>query len=136
MQVKTGPFLRDNVTIKRVMIDVLIALIPTMIAGVLLYGRHALVVLFLSTLSAVLTEAILTRAPFTIKGIFGDGSAAVTGALLGLILPHTTPFWVPIFGAFFAIALVKLAFGGLGYNIFNPALAARALLLLAYTSVM
>ena len=136
MQVRTGPFLRDTVTIEQVMGDVLIALIPTVVAGVLLYGRHALMVVVLSTLSAVLTEAILTRAPLTPKGIVGDGSAAVTGLLLGLILPHTTPYWVPIFGSFFAIALVKLAFGGLGHNIFNPALAARGMLLLAFTSEM
>lgn len=136
MQVKTGPFLRDDVTIRQVMVDVLIALVPTVVAGMLLYGRHALLVIVLSTLSAIFTEAILTKAPLTPRGIFGDGSAAVTGLLLGLILPHTTPFWVPIFGAFFAIALVKLAFGGLGYNIFNPALAARAMLLLAFTSEM
>ncbi|NLL48050.1 MAG: FMN-binding protein [Firmicutes bacterium] len=136
MKVRTGPFLRDSVTVKEVMIDVLIALIPTTIAGILLYGQHTLMVVFLSTLSAMLTEALLTRAPLTLKGIFGDGSAAVTGALLGLILPHTTAFWVPIVGSIFAIAVVKLAFGGLGYNIFNPALAARALLLLAFTSEM
>ncbi len=136
MQVKTGPFLRDSVTVEEIMIDVLIALIPTLIAGVLLYGRHTLMIVILSTLSAVLTEAILTKAPLTPKGIFGDGSAAVTGMLLGLILPHTAPYWIPIFGSFFAIALVKLAFGGLGYNIFNPALAARAMLLLAFTSKM
>lgn len=118
------------------MIDVLIALMPTLVAGVLLYGRYTLTVVVLSTLSAILTEAILTKAPLTPRGIFGDGSAAVTGLLLGLILPHTTPYWVPIFGSFFAIAIVKLAFGGLGYNIFNPALAARAMLLLAFTSEM
>jgi Na+-translocating ferredoxin:NAD+ oxidoreductase RnfD subunit/uncharacterized protein with FMN-binding domain len=116
------------------MVDVLIALIPTIIAGVLLYGQHTLFVLLISTLSAVLTEALLTRAPLTFKGIFGDGSAAVTGLLLGLILPHTTSYWVPILGSVFAIAVVKLAFGGLGHNVFNPALAARALLLLAFTS--
>ncbi|MGI6651814.1 MAG: RnfABCDGE type electron transport complex subunit D [Limnochordia bacterium] len=136
MQVKTGPFLRDSVTVEEIMKDVLIALIPTLIAGVLLYGRNTLIIVILSTLSAMLTEAVLTRAPLTPKGIFGDGSAAVTGLLLGLILPHTAPFWIPIFGSFFAIAIVKLAFGGLGYNIFNPALAARAMLLLAFTSKM
>ncbi|NLL42351.1 MAG: RnfABCDGE type electron transport complex subunit D, partial [Firmicutes bacterium] len=96
MQVKTGPFLRDSVTVEEIMIDVLIALIPTLIAGVLLYGRHTLMIVILSTLSAVLTEAILTKAPLTPKGIFGDGSAAVTGMLLGLILPHTAPYWIPI----------------------------------------
>src|SRR5690554_1359890 len=109
MNVRTGPFLRDSVTVKEVMVDVLIALIPTTIAGILLYGQHTLMVVVLSTLSAMLTEALLTRAPLTLKGIFGDGSAAVTGALLGLILPHTTAFWVPIIGSVFAIGVAKLA---------------------------
>jgi len=116
------------------MIDVLIALTPAAIAGLIFFGLPALKVLVLSTLSAVLTEAILLRAPLTPQGIFGDGSAAVTGLLLGLILPPTVSWWVPVVGSVLAIALVKLAFGGLGHNIFNPALGARAILLLAFTS--
>ncbi|HPT82592.1 MAG TPA: RnfABCDGE type electron transport complex subunit D, partial [Limnochordia bacterium] len=134
MQIKTGPFLRSPLTIKRIMIDVLIALTPAAIAGLIFFGLPALKVLVLSTLSAVLTEAILLRAPLTPQGIFGDGSAAVTGLLLGLILPPTVSWWVPVVGSVLAIALVKLAFGGLGHNIFNPALGARAILLLAFTS--
>mgnify|MGYP000895443932 CR=1 FL=1 len=136
MQIKTGPFLRSPLTIERIMGDVLIALMPAVVAGVVFFGWPALVVLVLSTLSAILTEAILTRAPLTLQGVFGDGSAAVTGLLVGLILPSTTAWWIPIVGSCLAIALVKLAFGGLGYNIFNPALGARAILLLAFTSQM
>ncbi len=134
MQIKTGPFLRSPLTIKQIMIDVLIALTPATIAGLIFFGPAALKVLVLSTLSAVLTEAILLRAPLTPKGIFGDGSAAVTGLLVGLILPSTVSWWIPVVGSVLAIALVKLAFGGLGHNIFNPALGARAILLLAFTS--
>ena len=136
MQIKTGPFLRDPLTVERIMIDVLIALMPAVVAGVVFFGWPALFVLVLSTLSAILTEAILKKAPLTPQGIFGDGSAAVTGLLVGLILPSTTAWWIPIIGSILAIALVKLAFGGLGYNIFNPALGARAILLLAFTSQM
>ena len=124
MQIKTGPFLRSPLTIKQIMIDVLIALTPATIAGLIFFGPAALKVLVLSTLSAVLTEAILLRAPLTPKGIFGDGSAAVTGLLVGLILPSTVSWWIPVVGSVLAIALVKLAFGGLGHNIFNPALGA------------
>src|SRR5690606_16634890 len=134
MQIKTGPFLRSPLTIKRIMIDVLIALTPAVIAGLIFFGLPALKVRVPSTISAVLTEAILLRAPLTPKGIFGDGSAAVTGLLVGLILPSTVSWWVPVVGSVLAIALVKLAFGGLGHNIFNPALGARAILLLAFTS--
>ena len=136
MQMKTGPFLRSPLTIKRIMVDVLIALTPAVIAGIVFFGWPALMVLILSSLSAVLTEAILVRAPFTPKGIIGDCSALVTGLLVGLILPPTTAWWIPIIGSILAIALVKLAFGGLGHNLFNPALGARAILLLAFTSQM
>ncbi len=90
--------------------------------------------MLLSTAAAVLTEAVMLRVPLTPKGVFGDGSAAVTGLLLGLILPPGTAWWIPVIGSILAIALVKLPFGGLGHNIFNPALGARAILLLAFTS--
>ncbi|HHY09442.1 MAG TPA: RnfABCDGE type electron transport complex subunit D [Firmicutes bacterium] len=133
---KTGPFLRSSVTIEEIMIDVLISLLPALLAGVVFFGWRALWIVFLSTVTAILTEAIFTRQPLNLRGILGDGSAAVTGLLLGLILPSTAAWWVPVVGSILAIVVVKLAFGGLGYNIFNPALGARALLLLAFTSQM
>ena len=134
MQNKTGPYLRTPITIESVMIDVLISLVPPLVAGIIFFGWRALWIVFLSTVTAVVTEALLLRSPLTLKGIFGDGSAAVTGMLVGLILPSTTAWWVPVVGSILAVALVKHAFGGLGYNIFNPALGARAILLLAFTS--
>ena len=133
---KTGPYLRSPVTIESVMRDVLISLIPALVAGVVFFGFRALWIVLLSTLTAMVTEMLLLKRPLNGKGLFGDGSAAVTGALLGLILPSTTAWWIPVVGAFLAIALVKLPFGGLGHNIFNPALGARAVLLLAFTSQM
>ncbi len=134
MQIKTGPFLRSPLTIERIMVDVLISLVPAALAGVIFFGWRALMIMFLSTVTAVLTEAVMLRVPFTPKGVFGDGSAAVTGLLVGLILPPGTAWWIPVIGSVLAIALVKLPFGGLGHNIFNPALGARAILLLAFTS--
>ena len=107
MQIKTGPFLRSPLTIKQIMIDVLIALTPAVIAGLVFFGLPAFKVLLLSSLSAILTEALILRAPLTPRGIFGDGSAAVTGLLVGLILPSTVAWWVPIVGSVLAIALVK-----------------------------
>jgi RnfABCDGE-type electron transport complex D subunit len=136
MAKKTGPYLRSPVTIESVMKDVLYSLIPALAAGVIFFGIRALWVVLLSTLTAMVTEMLFLRQPINPKGLFGDGSAAVTGVLVGLILPSTTAWWIPIVGSFLAIALVKLPFGGLGHNIFNPALGARAILLLAFTSEM
>ncbi len=134
MQIKTGPFLRSPLTIERIMGDVLLSLMPALVAGLVFFGWRALLIVVLSTLTAVLTEAVMLRSPFTPKGLFGDGSAAVTGLLIGLILPAGTAWWIPVIGSILAIALVKMPFGGIGYNIFNPALGARAILLLAFTS--
>lgn len=136
MQIKTGPFLRSPLTIERIMLDVLISLLPPVVAGIVFFGWRALFILVISTVTAVLTEALIQRAPLTLPGIFGDGSAAVTGLLVGLILPSGASWWIPAVGSFLAIALIKWAFGGLGSNIFNPALGARAILLLAFTSQM
>ncbi len=134
MQIKTGPFLRSPLTIERIMVDVLISLLPAVVAGLVFFRWRAGLIMLLSTAAAVLTEAVMLRVPLTPKGVFGDGSAAVTGLLLGLILPPGTAWWIPVIGSILAIALVKLPFGGLGHNIFNPALGARAILLLAFTS--
>ena len=136
MERRTGPYLRSPVTIESTMRDVLISLVPALAAGVIFFGLRALWIVILSTAAAMVAEMVLLRRPFTKEGLFGDGSAAVTGVLVGLILPSTTAWWIPVIGSFIAIAVVKLPFGGLGYNIFNPALGARAILLLAFTSQM
>ncbi|NLY11405.1 MAG: RnfABCDGE type electron transport complex subunit D, partial [Firmicutes bacterium] len=131
-----GPFLRTDDTIERIMRDVLIALVPALIAGIIFFGLRALLVVLIATVSAIVCEGILLRKKLTLKDFFGDGSAAVTGVLLGLILPPGVAWWVPVVGSVLAIALGKLAFGGLGSNIFNPALVGRAILLLGFTASM
>lgn len=133
--VSVSPHIKSKEDVKSIMWLVVLALVPAMIAGIVFFGARAFWVILLSTLAAVLTEYIiqkLTKKEITIK----DGSAAVTGVLLALIIPPSIPLWVPIVGSFFAIAIAKHAFGGLGFNIFNPALAGRAFLVASWPLLM
>jgi electron transport complex protein RnfD len=110
--------------------DVLIALIPVVIVALVVYGMNAIYIILVSMITAGLTEiairAVLRR-PQSLK----DYSAMVTGLLFALILPPTTPLWVVAIGAFIAIAVAKELFGGLGKNVFNPALFARIALMIS-----
>jgi len=113
------------------MLDVVIALVPAAVAAVIFFKWNAALIMVLSVVSAVATEAIvqkLMKKEITIN----DWSAVVTGILLAFNLPPTAPFWLPIIGSAFAIAIVKHLFGGLGQNFMNPALAARAVLLTSW----
>ena len=127
--VASSPHIRSGDSTRRIMGDVLISLLPAVIAGVWFFGLRAALVLVLSVGSAVAAEWLwrkITRQYSTI----GDLSAAVTGLLLGLTLPATVQYWQVVLGAVFAIVVAKGLFGGLGQNIFNPALAGRALLMI------
>ena len=131
----SSPHIRTPDNTRRIMLDVLIALVPALIAGTIFFGPRALVLAAVSTAAAELSEAlwrVLTRQYQTA----GDLSAAVTGLLLALTLPATAPYWMAALGAVFAVVAVKGFFGGLGQNIFNPALAARALLLLLFPAAL
>ena len=113
------------------MLDVVLALMPALIVGVFVLGIRALAVTAVCVLCAVGAEwlySLVTKSRNTII----DGSALVTGVLLSMTLPHTVPYWLAAVGSVFAIIFVKLLCGGLGQNIFNPALAARAFMLLIY----
>lgn len=133
--VTTSPHIRSDISIRRVMIDVLAALAPATAAGVYLFGFRSAVVLAVAVVSAILTEAIVQKlAKWEVT--IGDFSAVVTGLLLGLNLPPGIPLWLAALGSAFAVAVAKLAFGGLGKNIFNPALAGRVLLLAAWPVAM
>lgn len=126
--VSLSPHVRDSASTRRIMLQVCLALLPALAFGVWAFGLYALLVVALSVASAVGTEALVQRClkrPITIS----DGSAAVTGLLLGLTLPPEAPWYVPVFGAVFAIFVAKQVFGGLGDNFVNPALAGRAFLL-------
>ncbi len=127
LRVSSSPHIVTARTTAKIMRDVLIALLPAAAVGVYMFGLKALYVLLASTASAVLTEYAILKI-FKREGRIGDLTAAVTGLLLGMNIPASAPLWVPILGAMFAIIVVKHAFGGLGHNFMNPALAGRAFL--------
>jgi electron transport complex protein RnfD len=128
--VRPSPFLRPQVTTPRIMADVLIALVPPLAAALWFFGISALLVVSAATLGAVGTEWLLGRRP---RGAsLRDGSAVVTGLLLGLTLPPSLPLWMALLGGGVAMGLGKLAWGGLGHNLFNPALVGRAFLQAAF----
>ena len=134
MEVSVSPHIRKDWDVKKIMLCVVLALIPSAIAGVYYFGYYALMIIILSILSAQITELIGFR--LMGKPMEFDGSAVVTGLILALILPPTVPLWIPVVGSAFAIAFFKLLFGGLGKNIFNPAAGGRVFLLLSFGAVM
>lgn len=131
LKVGPSPHIRSGDDISKIMWSVVISLLPAF-GGVLYYfGWYAGLIVLVSVLSAVATEYVCERirgVPITVS----DGSAVVTGVLLAFVLPPNVPIYIPILGGIFAIAVAKHAFGGLGCNIWNPALAARAFLLASY----
>ncbi len=135
LTVTTSPHIKSPVTTRSIMIDVLIALFPSFLWGIYAFGPRAASIVLLSVAAAVGFEALfqlLMKKRITVT----DGSAAVTGLLLGMNLPATVPLWLPVIGSFFAIVVVKQLYGGIGKNFMNPALAARAFLMLAWPSQM
>ena len=116
--------------------DVVIALLPAVVVSVLCYGWSELLVLGVSVASCVLLEYLITK--YLLKGActIGDWSAVITGVLLALNLPATTPWWVVSIGAVVAIGVAKMTFGGIGQNLFNPAIAGRVFLLISFPTYM
>ena len=116
--------------------DVVIAMIPAVIVSVLFYGWAELLVLGVSVASCVLLEYLITKYLLNRPCTVCDMSAVVTGILLALNLPATTPWWVVFIGAVVAIGVAKMTFGGLGQNLFNPAIVGRVFLLISFPTYM
>ncbi|MCI5719748.1 MAG: RnfABCDGE type electron transport complex subunit D [Bacteroidales bacterium] len=134
--VSPSPHIHSKVRTKNLMLDVVIALLPAVIVSVVFYGLGELLVLAVSVLSCILIEYLITRYLLKKPSTIGDFSAAVTGILLALNLPSTTPWWVVFIGAVVAIGVAKMSFGGLGQNVFNPALVGRVFLLISFPKYM
>ncbi|MCC8015953.1 MAG: RnfABCDGE type electron transport complex subunit D [Clostridiales bacterium] len=133
--VSVSPHIRDKSSTKKIMLDVCIALMPTLAFGVWHFGINALLVIISSVLSCVISEAVfelIAKKPITVF----DLSAVVTGLILALNMPPNIAWWVPAVGGVFAIIIIKMLFGGIGQNIINPALGARCFLLISFASRM
>ena len=133
--VQPAPLLRQGMTTPNAMLDVWIALAPTVLAALWFFGLKAALVLAASIIGAVATEWLFT-APEKRRQAIGDNSAALTGLLLGLTLPPALPMWMAFLGGVAAIGLGKVIWGGLGQNLFNPALLGRAFLLATFPIAM
>ncbi len=133
--VTESPHVRGKKTTSSIMLDVIIALLPALLAGIIVFGYRALVLTVVTVASAMLFEWLWCKI-LKKSSTLGDCSAALTGLLLAMNLPVTMPFWMAIVGSLFAIVVVKQFFGGLGHNFMNPALAARAFLLTSWAQSM
>ncbi len=134
--VSIGPHIKDKVSTKRIMWAVVLSLLPAGASGVFIFGINSLLVIIAAVVTAVVTEALTLALRKKDIGAIWDGSAVLTGLLLAYNLPPQSPVWLPIAGSFFAIAIGKQVFGGLGHNIFNPALAGRAFLMISWPVYM
>jgi electron transport complex protein RnfD len=131
----SSPHAHAPVGMSRIMLDVVIALLPTTAVGIWVFGMPAVWTILTCVVSCIVTEA-LCRLAMRRENTIGDFSAVVTGLLLALNLPAGLPLWMAIAGSVFAIGICKQVFGGLGMNPFNPALAARAFMLISFTGPM
>ena len=134
LKLSVSPHIHSGLSTQKIMLDVIIALLPASIAGVVIFGLRSLLVLSVCTASAVLFEFlfnVITKKAQTV----GDLSAIVTGLLLGLNLPATIPVWQCVVGSFLAIVIVKCLFGGIGCNLVNPAITARVFMIVSFASM-
>lgn len=135
LHVSSSPHVRAKDSTNRIMAYVLLALLPTTLFGIFNFGPKALLLIVLTIASCVATEWVFEKIIHK-KSTISDLSAVVTGLLLALNLPVTLPWWEAVLGGVFAIAIVKMMFGGLGQNFMNPALGARCFLLIAFAADM
>ena len=131
----SSPHAHAKISVRRMMLDVIIALVPALACALWFFGLPALWLVVTCVASAVATEAVCRKLMGRQQTI-GDLSAVLTGLLLAFNLPPTLPLWMAAVGSAFAITIAKQVFGGLGYNPFNPALAARAFMLISFTGAM
>ncbi|MBQ4184345.1 MAG: RnfABCDGE type electron transport complex subunit D [Bacteroidales bacterium] len=136
MIISPSPHIHSKDSTRSLMLDVVIALLPAVIVSFVFYGWREILVMGVSVGSCVILEYAITRYLLHKNSTIGDLSAVVTGILLALNLPYTTPWWVVFIGAVVAMGIAKMTFGGLGQNIWNPALVGRVFLLVSFPTYM
>ena len=134
--VSPAPHIHGNESTQKIMRDVLIALTPSLIVSVYFFGWNAIQLVLTGAIACVGVEYLIQRFLLKTKVTVNDLSAAVTGVLLALNLPPSAPWWVMLLGSVVAIGIAKMTFGGLGHNIFNPALVGRVFLLVSFPVIM
>lgn len=125
LTISLSPHVYDRSTVRSIMVDVLIALLPVFLWSIYIFGLDAIRITVLSVSSCILFEYVIQKFILKRSITIDDGSAAVTGLLFAFNLPSHLPGWIIILGCFFCIGVAKMTFGGLGNNPFNPALAGR-----------
>ncbi len=130
--ISASPHVHSDRTSKKLMYDVVIALIPAFLVSLYVFGIGALIVTAVAVASCLLFEYLIQKYLLKSEITIGDGSALITGVLLAFNLPSGLPIWMIIVGSLVAIGVAKMSFGGLGFNIFNPALVGRVFLLVSF----
>ncbi|MCD6102972.1 MAG: RnfABCDGE type electron transport complex subunit D [Thermotogaceae bacterium] len=134
--VANAPHVRTDDSVRKIMIDVIIALMPAVIGAVIFFGWYSLIMCIIGAFFAEFLEMFIVRILRKQKNFKPDGSATVTGLLLALNLSPIAPWWLILIGVMVAIGVAKQAFGGIGQNFFNPALVGRAFLLMSFPTYM
>lgn len=132
LTVSPSPHISSGQSLSKLMYGVVISLIPAFLITVYMFGTGALIVTVVSIVSCILAEGVIQKYIMKVPVRIGDGSAIVTGLLLAFNLPSNLPWWIVALGAFFAIGVGKMTYGGLGNNPFNPALVGRVFLLISF----
>jgi len=133
--VSSSPHIHTNETVRRTMLDVIIALIPACLASILFFGMRSLAIIVTAVAACMISEWAFQKITHQ-ETTVSDLSAAVTGVLLGLNMPSTIPLWMLVIGSVFSIVIVKQLYGGLGKNFLNPAMAGRCFMLIAWAGAM
>ena len=136
LNISTSPHIRYKESVPSIMLSVVVALVPALAASVWFFGIKALYLNIVCIVSCMLTELIIVKLMLKRPSSLGDFSALVTGLLVAFNLPPDLPLWMAALGSVFAIGVGKMAFGGLGNNFINPALAGRAFLMACYPAAM
>ena len=132
LKISTAPHINSPQDTRSIMLDVIIALLPALAAALLIFGLGALIVVLTAVAGCVAFEYLTCRYVLKIAPTTGNLSAVVTGLLLAFNLPSNLPVWMTLVGCFVAVVIAKMAFGGLGKNVFNPALVGRVFLFISF----
>ena len=136
LNVSGSPHVHSGESVQKIMVSVIIALLPAFVVSVFYFGLPVIVLTLVSVGSCVLFEYLIQRFMMKVPTTISDGSAVVTGLLLAFNVPANLPIWMMVVGALVAIGIAKMPFGGLGHNLFNPALVARVFMLISFPVAM